>query len=129
MLVELQGGVGVVDESEAKVGVLWWSCSCSGDVNNKEAALQVMQLQVGMNWWWLQLWQSVQVAAEHCCSGKCRMGMSWADEQLKWLWGDAGYVCKTAGGSCVIITGNPRKIARMNMEFRMDGLCKNGYAA
>ncbi|RZC61540.1 hypothetical protein C5167_023290 [Papaver somniferum] len=59
----------------------------------------------------------------------CRMGMSWADEQLKWLWGDAGYVCKTAGGSCVIITGNPRKIARMNMEFRMDGLCKNGYAA
>ncbi|RZC61505.1 hypothetical protein C5167_023273 [Papaver somniferum] len=65
------------------------------------------------------LWQSVQVAAEHCCS----------DEQLKWLWGDAGYVCKTVGGSCVIITGNPRKIASMNMEFRMDGLCKNGYAA
>ncbi|RZC72047.1 hypothetical protein C5167_035191 [Papaver somniferum] len=58
-----------------------------------------------------------------------RMGISWADEQLKWLWGDAGYVCKTAGGSCVIITGNPRKIAKMNMEFRMDRLCKNGYAA
>ncbi|RZC70245.1 hypothetical protein C5167_033511 [Papaver somniferum] len=75
------------------------------------------------------LWQSVQVAAEHCCYGKCGMGMSWADEQLKCLWGDAGYVCKTEGGSCFIITGNPRKIARMNMEFRMDGLCKNGYDA
>ncbi|RZC53092.1 hypothetical protein C5167_011957 [Papaver somniferum] len=88
----------VLDSKEDGVGL---AGGMSSERNGVAAAVAKKSIELRLQC----LWQSVQVAAEHCCSGK------------------------TAGGSCVIITWNLRKIARMNMEFRMDGLCKNGYAA